>query len=77
MLLQGINDNILFFKFVLLGYVPRQRKKVRALQRDEYIYWVGTKQKNWQNGGIRFSVDIGILFKYTHWGIKWALGGVS
>ena len=41
------------------------RLKMRAMQRHN-LFWVGTKQRNRQNGAARFSIDVVVLRNYPH-----------
>ena len=55
MLLHGVNDNILIYCPSYLSVYQDESKK-RALRRDKYIFWVGTKpQKKLTNCGACYS----------------------
>ena len=61
MLLHGMNDDIIIPHPYYWGVYQYEAKTIRALQNDKYIFGLEPKQKNWENDGALFSINIGNL----------------
>ena len=65
MFIHGIDDNLLN-SCALVFRVYEQESKMQNLWQDINKFWESKpNQNNRQNSGLRFSVNIGILFYHT------------